>query len=46
MTDMISGTIDNFMGADGKPRNWSVELKKSGISDTGGAIAASDGTGG
>ena len=40
--DMVTGTIDNFMGADGKARNWSVELKKSGISDAG-AIAASDG---
>ena len=42
--DTISGTIDNFMGADGQSRNWSVELKKSGISDAG-AIAG-DGTAG
>ena len=33
--DMITGTIDNFMGADGQSRNWSVELKKSAIGDTG-----------
>ena len=26
--DTITGTIDNFMGADGKSRNWSVELKE------------------
>ena len=42
--DMVSGTIDNFMGADGQSRNWSVELKKSGVS-AGGAITGSDGTG-
>ena len=42
--DMISGTIDNFMGADGESRDWSVELKKSGVGDTG-IITGSDGTG-
>jgi len=42
--DMITGTIDNFMGADGQSRNWSVELKKSAVSDNG-AIAG-DGTDG
>ena len=42
--DMITGTIDNFMGADGQSRNWSVELKKSGVSATG-TITGSDGTG-
>ena len=42
--DMIKGTIDNFMGADGESRNWSVELKKSGVSD-GGVILGADGTG-
>ena len=42
--DMITGTIDNFMGADGQSRNWSVALKKSGVSNTG-AILGSDGTG-
>ena len=34
-TEMISGTVDNFMGADGEMRNWSVELMKSGISNDG-----------
>ena len=42
--DMITGTIDNFMGADGQSRNWSVELKKSGFG-TGGIILGADGTG-
>ena len=42
--DMITGTIDQFMGADGQSRDWSVELKKSGIA-AGGAITGSDGTG-
>ena len=36
--DMISGTIDDFMGADDQPRNWSVELKETGIANDG-AIA-------
>ena len=31
----ISGTIDNFMGADGMARDWSVELKETDISDSG-----------
>ena len=35
--DTITGTIDNFMGADGKSRDWSVELKEADIAD-GGAI--------
>ena len=43
-TDMITGTIDSFMGADGTSRDWSVELKKSGVS-AGGVITGSDGTG-
>ena len=34
----ITGTIDNFMGADGMARDWSVALMKSSVSDTG-AIA-------
>ncbi|MDD9994066.1 MAG: hypothetical protein OXP75_19890 [Rhodospirillales bacterium] len=34
----ISGTIDNFMGADGMSRDWSVALGASVIAD-GGAIA-------
>ena len=33
--DMISGTIDNFVGADGMSRNWSVKLNKTDISDIG-----------
>ncbi|MYE02182.1 MAG: hypothetical protein F4Y03_13090 [Alphaproteobacteria bacterium] len=35
---MISGTISNFMGADGMARDWSVALSKSVIADAG-AIA-------
>ena len=31
----ITGTIDNFIGADGQSRDWEVELKGSTISDTG-----------
>ena len=34
-TDMITGTIDNFMGADDKPRDWSVELNKTAIETDG-----------
>ena len=34
-TDMVSGIIDTFMGADGKARDWSVELMKSAIGGTG-----------
>ena len=34
--DTITGTIDQFMGADGQSRDWSVELKKSAIAATGG----------
>ena len=33
--DMITGTIDRFIGADGESRDWSVELKKTDIADTG-----------
>ncbi len=40
--DMITGTIDQFMGADGQSRNWSVELKKSTVGDDG--AISSDGT--
>ena len=40
--DMISGTIDMFMGADGMARDWSVALNETDISD-GGVI---DGLGG
>ena len=42
--DMITGTIDNFTGADGQSRNWSVELMESGVGD-GGIILGADGTG-
>ncbi len=34
-TDMISGAINDFTGADGRARNWSVELKESSITNTG-----------
>ena len=37
----ITGTIDNFIGADGKSRNWSVELKEAAVA-AGGAITRSD----
>ena len=33
--DMITGTIDNFIGADGKSRDWSVKLNETDIGDTG-----------
>ena len=39
--NMISGTIDNFMGPDGMPRDWSIELKEAGFDDDG-AIARTD----
>ena len=32
----ITGTIDNFMGADGMARDWSVELKEAALAATGG----------
>jgi hypothetical protein len=31
----ISGTVDNFTGADGNSRDWSVALNSSTVSDTG-----------
>ena len=34
-TNAVTGTIDNFIGADGEARDWSVELKGSTIQDTG-----------
>ena len=33
--NMISGTIDNFVGADGMSRDWSIELMDSAVSATG-----------
>ncbi|MDE0374025.1 MAG: hypothetical protein OXI73_15990 [Rhodospirillales bacterium] len=41
----ISGTIDNFMGADGMSRDWSVKLNGSQIGDTGEIGNASASTG-
>ncbi len=38
----ITGTVDNFMGADGMSRDWSVELKEAAIADTGGITRAAD----
>ena len=45
-TNGVTGTIDNFIGADGMPRNWSVELMGSPIADTGaiGDATATEGT--
>ncbi len=41
----ITGTIDQFVGADGKSRpSWSVELNGSPIADTGGIGDSTDGT--
>ena len=34
--DTITGTINNFMGADGMSRDWSVELKASAVANAGG----------
>ena len=31
----ITGTIDNFIGADGEARDWSVELKEGAVAATG-----------
>ena len=38
----ITGTIDNFMGADGLSRDWSVELKEATVAATGGISRADD----
>ena len=38
----ITGTIDNFMGADGQPRDWSVELKEAAIATAGGIARTAD----
>ena len=40
----ITGMIDNFMGADGMPRDWSVKLNGSSIGDDGEIGAAAGGT--
>ena len=42
--NMISGTIDNFMGADGMARDWSVELMDTAVSATG--VIVGDGSAG
>ena len=42
--DMVTGTIDRFMGDDGMERNWTVELMKSGLGANG-VITGDDGTG-
>lgn len=42
--DTITGTVDRFMGADGKSRDWSVELKKSHIGGDGVLVGTPDGT--
>ncbi len=44
-TNMVTGTIDNFMGADGMSRDWSVELKENGVGNTGFIDSFGDGTG-
>ena len=36
----ITGIINNFMGADGMLRDWSVELKKASVAATGGITRA------
>ena len=43
--DTITGTINNFIGADGESRNWSVDLMASTVSDVG-AIAGDPATAG
>ncbi|MCY4584074.1 MAG: hypothetical protein OXE50_14955 [Chloroflexi bacterium] len=40
--DTITGTIDDFTGADGEGRDWSVELMKSNIAATGGIAGDPD----
>ena len=36
--DEVTGTIDQFMGADGMSRDWTVELKKSALFNDGAVI--------
>jgi len=40
----ITGTINDFVGADGESRNWSIKLNGSSIGDTGVIGAATNGT--
>ena len=39
----ISGTIDQFIGADGKSRDWSVKLNKAGATDAGVILGSGNG---
>ena len=41
--DMLEGTIDNFIGADGQSRDWSVELNKAGITTEGVILGSANG---
>ena len=41
----VTGTIDNFMGADGMSRDWSVEMMKQTV-QTSGVFNGTDGSGG
>ena len=43
--DEVTGTIDQFIGADGESRDWTVELKKSALFDDGAMIGDPDRTG-
>jgi hypothetical protein len=43
-TNAITGTLDNFMGADDQPRNWEVELGGSPIENDGAFGDLTDGT--
>ena len=45
-SDAITGTIDQFIGADGESRNWTVDLTPSAITNEGGFgdTVGSDGT--
>ena len=45
-TNAITGTIDQFNGADGEPRDWSVKLNGSPIANAGGIGEAGDATAG
>ena len=43
-TDMISGTINNFMGGDDMPRDWSVALKAGPVIADGTIASVAEGT--